>query len=140
MAYMNQERKKVFAAALKEALKGTGIKYTLGVHNHSTIMMNIQSSPIDFFANYYNTLKEQPRYQYQERALFPVDSMDVNVYWYQEHYTGKALEVLTKIIKILNVGNHNRSDIQCDYHDVGWYVSLTIGKWDKPYVLTEVKR
>jgi hypothetical protein len=33
------------------------------------------------------------------------------------------------------VGNHNRSDIMSDYHDVGWYVDINIGQWNKPYIL-----
>ena len=49
MAYMNQEKKKLIAQDLKEALKGVNIKYSLGVRHHSTIVMNIWESDIDFF-------------------------------------------------------------------------------------------
>jgi hypothetical protein len=41
--------------------------------------------------------------------------------------------LLEKIVKTLNIGNHNNSDIQSDYFDVGWYVSIKVGEWDKPY-------
>ena len=34
------------------------------------------------------------------------------------------------------VGNHNNSDISTDYFDVGWYIDINIGKWDKPYEVT----
>lgn len=135
MAYMNQERKKAFAVELKKALKGTGIKYTLGVHHHSTIRMTIQSGPIDFFTNYYETVKDKG--QYRETVRMPEKHMQINDFWYQEHFTGKALDVLKKIITILNTGNYNRSDIQSDYFDVGWYLSVNIGKWDKPYQLVK---
>jgi hypothetical protein len=30
-------------------------------------------------------------------------------------------------------GNHDRSDIQSDYFDVGWYVDVNIGSWNRPY-------
>jgi hypothetical protein len=35
------------------------------------------------------------------------------------------------------VGNHDRSDIQSDYFDVGWYVDINIGRWNKPYALVK---
>ena len=35
----------------------------------------------------------------------------------------------------MNDGNHDRSDPQSDYFDVGWYVDVNIGKWNKPYTL-----
>jgi len=36
----------------------------------------------------------------------------------------------------MDIGNHDRSDIQSDYFDVGWYKSVNIGKWNKPYEVT----
>jgi hypothetical protein len=35
----------------------------------------------------------------------------------------------------MNDGNHDNSDIQSDYFDVGWYISINVGRWDKPYEL-----
>jgi hypothetical protein len=37
----------------------------------------------------------------------------------------------------MNVGNHDRSDIQSDYFDVGWYVDVNVGAWNQPYELTK---
>ena len=65
-------------------------------------------------------------------------SVDVNPYWYQEHFSGKAKNFLTEVFTVMNKGNHDNSDIQTDYFDVGWYVNVNIGKWNKPYTL-EVK-
>jgi hypothetical protein len=31
------------------------------------------------------------------------------------------------------VGNHDKSDVMTDYFNVGWYIDINIGKWDKPY-------
>jgi hypothetical protein len=33
----------------------------------------------------------------------------------------------------MNTGNWNRSDIMTDYFDVGHYIDLTFGTWDKPF-------
>jgi hypothetical protein len=40
---------------------------------------------------------------------------------------------LQEIMPLMNAGNHDRSDIQTDYFDVGWYVDVNIGRWDRPY-------
>ena len=37
------------------------------------------------------------------------------------------------MIQALNTDNHDNSDIQTDYFDVGHYVELNIGTWEKPY-------
>ena len=48
MAYMNQEKKAKIAANLKPILAKYGMKGTLRVHHHSTIVLTLQSGPIDF--------------------------------------------------------------------------------------------
>lgn len=136
MAYMAQDRKKAIAEKLKVALKDSGLKYTLGVHHHSTLVMKIQSGPVDFIKNYNDTVKATTRFgqhpgSFQEATTY----LDINDYWYKEHFTGKALELLQVIIPILNDGNHDNSDIQTDYFDVGWYLSVKVGTWEKPYQL-----
>jgi hypothetical protein len=35
----------------------------------------------------------------------------------------------------MNAGNWDKSDIQTDYFNVGWYIDVNIGKWNKPYTL-----
>lgn len=116
MAYMNQERKAALAPAIKAICKKHGIKATLAVHNYSTLVLNIKSGKIDFGGK-----REQ-----------------VNPYWYKDHYADQpaALAFLSEVIPAMNVGNHDRSDIQTDYFDVGWYIDVNIGNWNKPYELT----
>jgi hypothetical protein len=36
----------------------------------------------------------------------------------------------------MDLDNHDNSQIEYDYHDVGHYVSIKIGRWKKPYVFT----
>jgi hypothetical protein len=137
MAYFNQERKSQKAPAIKAILKKYGVKGSLAVRHHSTFVLNIKSGSIDFIENYIKTDadknygnkmdKNQIDYIRNNKAL------DVNPYWYQEHYTGKALSFLKEVFKAMNAGNHDNSDIQSDYFDVGWYVDVNIGQWNKPY-------
>ena len=52
MAYMNQERKQQRAPIIKSILKKYGVKGSLAVRNHSTLVLNIKSGKIDFVENY----------------------------------------------------------------------------------------
>jgi hypothetical protein len=135
MAYFNQERKAKLAPAIKAILKKYKVKGSLAVRNHSSFVLNIKSGAIDFIGNYNNTVAAQPG---GFRSGNPaVKSLDVNPYWYQEHFDGRALNFLKEIFAAMNVGNHDRSDIQSDYFDVGWYVDVNVGAWNQPYVLTK---
>ena len=118
MAYMSQERKKEIAAELKEALKGSGIRYSLRVRHHSTIVMTVQSGPIDFEADWISDYD----FHYQ-----------VNVYHYRRMFEGASLAFLEKVLPILNRGNFDKSDSMTDYFHVGWYVDVNLGRWDRPY-------
>lgn len=132
MAYMNQERKKNLVALAKPILKKHGIKATFAVRNHSTIVCTIKSGPVDFIKNMQDTCAGRGQNtEYQVKG-----HISVNVYWYRDHFSGKALEILTGLITALNNGNHDRSDPQTDYFDVGWYVDVNIGEWNKPYNYT----
>lgn len=141
MAYMNQEKKAKLAPAIKAVLNKYGVKGSLAVRNHSTLVLNIKSGSIDFVENYIQTDLDQPHAR--KMATDQVDylrkqqALDVNVYWYKEHFSGKALKFLQEVIPLMNAGNHDRSDIQTDYFDVGWYVDINIGKWNKPYALVK---
>ena len=122
MAYFNQERKAALSPAIKKLCKEYGVKATLSVNNHSTFVVNISAGALDFFGDC-NVKRSD-------------DYISVNPYWYQDHFTGKSLEFLTKLIPLMMIGNHNRSDVMTDYFDVGWYIDINIGRWNKPYQLT----
>lgn len=132
MAYMNQEKKAKIAPIVKAICKKYGVKASLAVRNYSTLVLNIKSGSIDFF----DSLNRIASKRYNGDKFSPVkDNLQVNVYWYQENYDGKALEFFSEVIPALNDGNHDRSDSQSDYFDVGWYVDVNVGAWNKPYVL-----
>lgn len=132
MAYMSQENKKEKTKKIREALKKfKNVKYTLSVRNHSSIELNIKSGNIDFIKNYNECVTQKPG-----KEAYSNKYMQVNTYWYKEQFTGEALEFIDKAMKVLNEGNFDHSDIQSDYFHVGWYVDINIGKWNKPYMLT----
>ena len=62
-------------------------------------------------------------------------SIDVNPYWFQDHFTGKAKSFLLETFAAMkSAGNwYDNSDAQVDYFDTAYYVDVNIGSWNKPY-------
>lgn len=131
MAYMSQTKKAELAPAVKAALKKYGIKGSLSVHNHTSLVLTLKSGKIDFVKNYIETVQAHPRYN--DRELGPVTHIDVNVYHYRDHFSGDAKKFLTEVITAMSVGNFDHSDSQTDYFHVGWWLDVQVGRWDKPY-------
>lgn len=136
MAYMNQERKATIANALKPILKKYGVKGTLSVQNHSTIVLTLKSGSIDFIGNS-NRVCGNDHYQVSRGFRPNTSGYDqVNPYWFQDHYDGVAKEFLSEAIDALkSAGWYDRSDAMTDYFDTAYYFDINIGKWNKPYVL-----
>ena len=122
MAYMNQEKKARIAANLKPILKKFGVKGSLSVRNHSSIVLTITEGKIDFYKDYGADSKF---------------GIQVNPYWYHEHFTGRAKEFLSEVIPAMySADYYDNSDAQIDYFDTAYYVDVNIGKWDKQYKVT----
>lgn len=131
MAYVSQELKAKLAPRIKAICKKYGVKATLAVRHHSTLVLNIKEGRIDFITNYAQTTGKGA-----DDWAVKKGNIDVNTYHYKNHFSGKAYNFLSEIVPAMNNGNHDNSDIQSDYFDVGWYIDVNIGKWDKPYQLT----
>ena len=111
MAYMNVEKKNKLAPGIKKVLAEYGMKGTLA-KDRFTLKVNLKSGPIDFGTDY------------------------VNEYHIASHFTGIAKEFLLKLKDAMMVGNHDNSEIMTDYFDVGRYIKINVGKWDKAYEVT----
>ena len=141
MAYVSQETKAKIVAAVKPILKKYGLKATFAVRNHSTISVNIKSGKIDFIENYIatdaNVLHGRKMAQDQIDYIRKNKSLDVNPYWFHEHFSGKAKAALTEIFAAIKKGGswYDESDIQTDYFNTAFYMDVNIGKWNKPYLV-----
>lgn len=138
MAYMNQERKAIIASKLKPIMKKYKVKGTLAVRNHSTICLNLKEGAIDFVENFIQTDANQfsgkKMSADQVAYIRKNQSIDVNPYWFQEHFNGTAKAFLTEAMAALKgAGWYDRSDAMTDYFDTAYYVDINIGKWNKPY-------
>lgn len=120
MAYMNQEKKAVIATALKRVVPKSW-KYSLAVDNGSTLCMTIRSAPVDLIAL---SAQEHKR-----------DYLQVNHHYADRAFTDEAVSTtIQAIVDALNLNNHDNSDSQSDYFDVGHYVRLNIGSFGKPFI------
>lgn len=132
MAYVSQELKAKLAPAIKAALKKYGLKGSIGVQNHSTLVINVTKGKLDFFKNY----NEFAPHRYGGSEFRKAEkSMQINPHWFKEHFNGVVKEAIEEIMTAANDGNFDKSDVQTDYFHVGWYVDLNIGRWNKPYEL-----
>ena len=111
MAHMNQEKKSNLAPAIKAVFKKYGVKGSISVRHYSTLVVKISESPFDI----------------------GTDHREVNHFWIEENYEGETRSFLIELREAMMLGNHNRSDTQTDYFDVGWYISINFGEWDKPH-------
>jgi hypothetical protein len=124
MAYMNQDKKKVIASKLKPVLKKYGVKGTLSVRNHSVIVLNVKAGKVNFFEDY------------GDREDAKKFGIQVNPYWFHDHFEGKSKEFLADAFDALkSAGYYDNSDAQIDYFDTAYYYDINIGNWKKPYVL-----
>ena len=135
MAYVSQELKSKLSPALKAVCKKYGIKASIAVRHHSTLCLNVKSGAIDFIGNS-NRVCGGDFYQVQRGFKPNTTGYDqVNPYHFQNHYDGDARAFLTEVLAVMNDGNWDKSDIQSDYFNVGWYVDVNIGAWNKPYTV-----
>ena len=120
MAYVSQEMKKELAPAIKTILKKYGVKGTLAVRHHSTLVLNIKSGKIDFIKD-----SADGAHNYQ-----------VNTYWTDTHYKGKAKKFFAEVIAAMKGPKFfDHSDSMTDYFHCSHYIDINLGDWNKPYVL-----
>lgn len=130
MSYIDQSEKKTIATNMTPILKKYGLKGTLSIQHHSKLVLTIRSGKIDFIANFNETNKNTPRFHSVE------ENLDVNEYWYKEHFSGVALKALSEIIPAMYTDDwYDRSDIMSDYFDTKYYIGVKIGTWEKPYMV-----
>jgi len=135
MAFVSPELKAKLAPTIKAICSKYGVKASLAVSNHMSLVLNIKSGPIDFLTSYHN--KRQAVNSDMGHGLIRKEQhIQVNPYHYAGHFDGKALAFLTAVLKAMNVGNYDKSDSQSDYFCVGWYVDVSIGKYNRPYITT----
>lgn len=138
MAYVSQEMKKALAPQIKAVLKKYKVKGTIGVRNHSSLVVNLREGGLDFIGQANRDNKEHAE---RRGTHFHEVKGNYQVNHYYAHESGDKTigSFFKELVEAMNgkgssVQNHNNSDIQSDYFDVGWYIDINVGQWDKPYI------
>jgi hypothetical protein len=134
MSYMNQERKAELAPGIKSVLKKYGVKGTIGVRDHSTLVVNLKGGKLNILENWYQTATKYSEVNNYGDKIERREYLDVNHHWIDEGYSGQVKEFLNELKDAMMVGNWDRCDIRTDYFDIGWYIDINVGQWNKPYV------
>jgi hypothetical protein len=118
MAYMPQELKK---ALVKEARKviPKNWKVSFAVRHLIALVVTVSAAPIP-----------------SADVVGGGELGDINHYYPENALAGDTLKTVSAILEAVNQKNYDNSDMQADYFDVGYYVTLRFGKWDKPFVNT----
>ena len=143
MAYVSQELKSKLSPKIKAICKKHGVKASIAVRHHSTLVLNVKSGKIDFIENYIKTDADKIAANKMSADTIAHirknQSLDVNTYWAHEHYSGKAKQFLTEMIAAMKGPDFfDETDAQVDYFHCSHYIDINIGKWDKPYIVEKV--
>jgi hypothetical protein len=136
MAYMSQEHKAKLAPTIKAICKKYNVKASLAVRNHSTLILTVKQGDIDFIGNYKET--SIGRVSQFVREEQDIKCIDVNPYWYQDHFSGRAKDFLAEVIPAMYGPDYfDESDAMTDYFHCSHYIDVNIGKWNQPYALVK---
>ena len=118
MAYVSQADKKALTPAIKAVLNRYGMKGSISVRHHSTLVVTVKSGAIDFS-------------EYMRGEAY----IDVNEYWIDQHYAGIARNFLNELLDAMKGPNYfNDDDAMTDYFSRSHYTDICIGTaWNKPY-------
>lgn len=142
MAYFSQEMKANVVYRLKTLYPDW--KFGVKVLHHSKVSVTVLKADFDFIQEMASVLEED-----NKNELISDGYTEINEYHYERHYedNSKVVEHLTNIFNCINLmgdkeENYDYSDMQSDYFNVGFYKSLKIGTYDKPfeYVPTPQKK
>jgi hypothetical protein len=126
MAYMSQEHKARLAPTIRAICKRHGVKATLSVRHHSSLVLTVKQGSINFYSDF------------NGEGLNRNYHIQVNPYHYGSHFTGRALAFLKEVVPAMYGPDYfDESDIQTDYFHCSHYVNVNIGRWDQPYALVK---
>jgi hypothetical protein len=124
MAYVSQKDKAKLAPQIKKVLSKYGMKGSISIRHHSTLVVTLQSGSIDF-----------GEYTHGDGYI------QVNTYHIESHYRGKAKSFLTELLAAMKGPDYfNNDDAMTDYFHRSHYTDINVGKWNKPYFLQTPKK
>lgn len=119
MAYVSKEDKKNLTPAIKKVLAEYGVKGTIKIRHHSTLVVTLRKVPT---------------------GLFNAKDIDngVNVYNIDNAFEKTAKKFLKKLLDAMKGDNwFDNSDVMTDYFNTAWYNDIKIGEWNKPVEIVQ---
>ena len=133
MAFVTQEMKKELAPGIKAVLKKYGMKGSISINNHSSLVVTLQQGPLSF---------KGVDYRGNDIYYLATDGnmhSQVNTYHIDKFYTGETADFLNELVAAMKGKTsrgewYDKTDIMTDYFDIAYYVNVNVGKFDKGYV------
>ena len=141
MAYVSQEMKKDLAPQIKSVLNKYGLKGSIGVRNHSSLVVNIKSGILDLIGASNKHRIEDAKRRGNEPYLDNYIQVNENYMsdWMEEVGESKIAKFYDELVAAMkgvgsqSVAWYNNSDIMTDYFDRAYYIDINVGQWNKPY-------
>ena len=143
MAFVSQEDKKNLSPAIKAVLKKYGMKGTIAVRHHSTLVVNIKSGDLDILGAWKKAALASNRNDFYDPSdverlnhVIKATHIDVNTYWIDDSYADQKVVAFLNELKAAMEGPEffNNDDSMTDYFHRSHYIDINIGQWNKPYV------
>lgn len=137
MAYIDQATKKLIKEELDKVVP-KDLKYTLKIRDRAVITMVIRKGKVNFHQN--RNEKLVGKFDIYLKEIDPIElskPLVINCHHVDSQFSGEVLDLIKKIQKAMNIKNWDRSDVQIDYFDVGYYIGIQVGEWYKPYELVK---
>jgi len=93
--------KKEMAPGIKSVLKKYGVKGSISVRHHSSVVVKLSKGKLD--------LKENP-----------------NIYCLDSHYEGEIRDFYKELRDAMSLGYYDNSDPQSDYFDTAFYRHIEV--------------
>ena len=140
MAYVSQETITKARIALKALNKEYGVKATLSGKGGLCLNLTVAEGSIDFLNNYCETIASKRTHRDVDQTIAWVkleQGIQINHYYLDNQFTGKALEYLEKAKEIMSVDHWDKSDVQSDYFHCAYYMNMRVGSYNKAYKLVK---
>jgi len=137
MAYISQEMKKELAPEIKAVLKKFGVKGTIAIRNHSTLVVNVKSGKLDLIGDYNRKIEDDFLAENERFVHKSEGSLELSQYYIESYAMDETVRNFYKELFKAMKGNdiwYDRSDAMTDYFDTAYYLDVNVGKWNKPYI------
>ena len=139
MAYISQNEKKELAPAIKKVLKAYGMKGTIGINHHSTLVVNLKSGSLDLLGAAQRVNDERANRQGLPTTQIG-EYFQANAYrepTEYENFNQKIGRFYSDLIKAMKGTKwFDKSDMMTDYFHTAYFLSINVGKYSSPYQFT----